>query len=296
MNFKPDTRRTTYKLFKQESRIPPRIIFSSIALKWIEALIDAHDGEVGFYAVVDKPEANVYIIRDIFYPKHDLANGGTCEISTEGETDIMNYLLDKGRVDDITKMRFWGHVHPMGFTEPSHQDETQSIERMNQTQSYFIRAICTKYEISISFFDYKNQVRFDNIEWEIQEDESDNIIESKLASIETILSVENADIPSEKANLILKTLLEDSEMEAIKRKVAILKKENIQEPKISRSQQTNMFNTRRYKRRILPYYGSSETSAGKNGIDADLLNPSEVASLMSDIDNEVTTFQEFHKS
>lgn len=74
----PDKQKTTYTMLSSKSKKPPRIIFSSKALKWIEALVDIHDQEVGFYGVVDSRENYTFFVRDIFYPKHSEANAGTC--------------------------------------------------------------------------------------------------------------------------------------------------------------------------------------------------------------------------
>jgi hypothetical protein len=37
-------------------------------MKWIEALVQMHELEVGFLGVVDEREDGSYFIRDIFYP------------------------------------------------------------------------------------------------------------------------------------------------------------------------------------------------------------------------------------
>lgn len=297
MNFKPDDRNTTYRNLSPEKKIPPKIIFSTLALKWIEALIDAHDSEVGFYAVVDERNENTYFIRDIFYPKHDEANWGTCEISPEGETDIMNYLIEKNRENDIPKIRFWGHVHS-GFTTPSGQDEQQALERMRQTQAFLIRAICTSEEISISFFDFNNQIRFDNVKWEIEEQDSKDVMSEKLEEIKTLLDQGFADDNiKEVFEGIVETLLHDKDMELIKEKVKKLKEANMPKHAYHRgvnSYQQNLFDhsndnyINRFLRKSTPTLNKKEEKEEID--DNEILNETETMSLMSDIDDEIQGF------
>lgn len=295
MDFKPDDRKTTYRLFTQEKKTAPNIIFSVTALKWIHALIEAHSSEVGFYAVVDETKENTYYIRDIFYPKHDEANGGTCETSTEGETEIMEYLIEKNREDDIPKIRFWGHVHPQGFTSPSGQDETQAFERMNSTQSYLIRAICTDKEISISFFDYKDQIRFDNIKWTIEEGASNSALMIKLDKIKELV---NQDYSNSAYNTIADVygiFKEDQEYAMIEQKIKELKEKNIPKPRsygsvhtYNATQQGNLFGH--------GHHGIVKQLAEDRNWNEDedentILDEKELASLMSDVNVQIEDFK-----
>jgi len=227
--FKPDNRKTTYRILADDKKKAPRIIFSITALKWIKVLMDEHDTEIGFYAIVDEKEAGEYYVHNVFYPKHELVTGGTCEISPEGETEIMQYLIDKGREDDIAKIRFWGHKHPGHCaTAPSGQDEKQAIDRMNSTGAYLVRAICSGPEISVSFFDYDNKIRFDNIKWEVEEDNRTAIMIDRLNKLQGVLNGETTEENVDaRYTEIVKIFSVDSEIEAIKAKVKELKKVNI---------------------------------------------------------------------
>ena len=120
---------TTYLMLKPEKKTPPNVIFSRLALKWIKNLVDMHNEEVGFYGVVETLPNYTFYVRDIFYPKHQLMNAGTCEISSEGEANLMNWLIEHDRMDDIQKMMLWGHSHHRMGVEPSSQDEKQAMEK-----------------------------------------------------------------------------------------------------------------------------------------------------------------------
>jgi len=292
--FKPDNRKVTYRLLNQEKRTAPEIVFSLTSLKWIHALIEAHTGEVGFYAIVDEPAENTYYIREIFYPKHDEANGATCEISAEGETKIMEWLIEKGREDDIPKLKFWGHVHS-SFTQPSGQDEDQAIELMNRRQSYVIRAICMMGEISITFFDYVNQIRFDNIKWTIEDGVSSSAVNHKLGKIKELVDNVSEDAGLDTLIDIAKVMKEDQELQEIEQKIKKLKEINI--PKYTSHHhygrydggyQQNLFpsgtgNSKYFQHRLTDRTGDKEDPN-------DILNEEELASLMVDVEKKITDF------
>jgi len=308
MDFKPDTRKTTYRILMNESKRPPKVIFSKTSLKWIRALMDGHDTEIGFYAVVDEIGEGEYFIRDVFYPKHELVTGATCEISPEGETEIMQYLIDKDRIDDIQKIRFWGHKHPgSGATGPSGQDETQAVVRMKSTGAYLIRAICSGDEISVSFFDHDNELRFDNLKWEVEESDSTAIMIEKLNKVRTVLAEESSEenVHDHYAE-IGKIFSVDEEMAAIKAKVAELKKVNVPEEKntgytghrngyhFSDHRNNNWHNNRSnfhgaQQTSMLPYKMQTQLSSGSNSGDS-VLDPREIAILLDEIDQDIDDF------
>jgi hypothetical protein len=182
---KPDLAKgTTYTSLEPIKVTAPTIKFTKNAIKWLTYLADLHEHEVGCFGFVDELPDNTYLIRDIFYPKHCEANGATCEISPEGETLMAEWLINKNRENDLAKVRFWGHSHVNMGVFASGQDETQSLERMERTQSYFIRGIFNKAGLmSISFFDYTNKRRFDNIKWETDYEDDDVTIRTKILEL-----------------------------------------------------------------------------------------------------------------
>ena len=221
--FKPDTPKATYVVLDPPTKNAPKIIFGTTALKWISALVDLHPQEVGFYAIVDERPNYTFFIRDVFYPKHSEANAGTCEISPEGETDMMNWLIEHGREGDLEKQRFWGHSHHTMGTSPSAQDEKQSLERMNNTHSFFIRAICNKAkEMSVSFFDFANKVRFDHIKWKVEDDYVEKSDEERVSLINETLTQEGLSA-SDMINNI-KNIIDD---DYIEKKIKELKEVNL---------------------------------------------------------------------
>ena len=237
----PDKIKTTYTTLNPESKIPPRVIFGTTALRWIHALVDLHEHEVGFYAVVDERENYTFFIRNVFYPKHSEANGGTCEISPEGETEMMNWLCTHEMEDDVPKVRLWGHSHVNMGTGPSGQDEKQAMERMNSTRSFLIRIICNKIgEISLSFFDYNNKIRFDHVKWEVENDSDNSINDRKLDDIANTITAANM-TTIEKIKKINEITIKDDQSNFIREKVKELKIANIPDKKSKYSDNSDYY-------------------------------------------------------
>ncbi len=164
---KPDSRKCEWSFLSERTETAPDIQFTPFALKWIKAIVDEHNGEVGFLGLVEEVGES-YVITEIFYPKHCLISSTTCEIAPEGEVELAQKLINENRPDDVAKVRFWGHSHHNMGTTPSGQDDSQALEKMKNNGAYFIRAICNKSgEMSVSFFDHIRQIKFENVKWSI---------------------------------------------------------------------------------------------------------------------------------
>lgn len=176
-----ENKSTTYTSIDKNSIKSPKIRFTKNAVRWISVITELHDKEVGVLGIVREDGEDTYVVDEIFYPKHQEMNHGTCEISPEGESQIAEWLISKGREDDIEKVKFWGHSHHTMGVGPSHQDEEQAIERMERNKGYFVRGIFNKDgKMSISFYDYRNRRRFDHVKWTTDADEEEAEIRKKV--------------------------------------------------------------------------------------------------------------------
>ena len=219
---KPDSRKCTWSMLSERTEMQPDIQFTPTALKWIKAMVEEHSGEVGFMGLVNESEGS-FIVSEIFYPKHCLVTSTTCEIAPEGMTELAQKMIDEDRMDDIGKIRFWGHSHHTMGTTPSGQDDTQALEMMNSSGAYLIRAICTKNgEMSVSYFDRERQLKFENVKWTILQNYDD--------MVNDVISVVNTESNSkEKVQAIrkavsTKVVFDDDEYKEIAEKVKELKK------------------------------------------------------------------------
>lgn len=222
---KPDSRKCSWSFLSERTEVQPDIQFTVKALKWIKALTEEHSGEVGCLGIVREADG-AFIIDEIFYPKHCLVTSTTCEIAPEGEVEIAQYLIDKDRVDDVAKVRFWGHSHHTMGTTPSGQDDEQALQKMNNNGAYFIRAIFNKNgEMSVSFFDHDRQLKFENVKWSVCEN-YDNIL-AQVISATNLESNSKGKVQAVRAAVSRKINFDDDEFKKITEKVKELKKENI---------------------------------------------------------------------
>jgi hypothetical protein len=233
---KNTTTGTTYTVLKPEKKVPPTIYFTTKALKWIEAIIDEHDTEVGFYGIVEEDKAAYsFLVKDIFYPKHQLANHSTCEISREGETDVMNWLVDHDRSADCGMMMVWGHSHHTMGVFASGQDDKQALDRMNDTRYHIIRVIVNKEKLmSVSFFDFNQQLKFENVQWHEHTVDNEKIQKQVIDEIKKVIN-DDAIPVSKKILDIDRIMYQDLEMEEIIKKVKELKEINIPKASVSTS-------------------------------------------------------------
>lgn len=225
----PDPRKCSWSLLSEATEIAPTILFTPVALKWIRAMVQEHSGEVGFYGIVEELDGT-YVITEVFYPKHCLVSQATCEISPDGEVEIAQRLINENRPEDISKVRFWGHSHHTMGTTPSGQDNAQAVEKMNSNGAYYIRAIANKDgEMSVSFFDYNRQIKFENIKWDI--------LQNYDSMVNRVISVMSTESNSEEKVLAIRNAIninvnfQNKEYQEIAKRVRELKKIQLPETK-----------------------------------------------------------------
>jgi hypothetical protein len=209
----------------------PKIQFTKYAMKWISAIVESHSEEVGFYGIVDE-EDGVYTITDIFYPKHELVTGTTCEIDPAGMQQIMMHLLSKGLDSEIGKLKMWGHSHVRMAVGPSGQDEKQALELVRDNGDYLIRIIANKKgEIGITFFSLDTGYKYSDLPYTVVE--SDEEKQDMLDAISSVMNSNNADVDLVNVirNIVTPKSLIDDEYRGIVDKVNAMKKDNIPTPK-----------------------------------------------------------------
>ena len=217
----------------------PSINFTRKSIKWIEAIVSEHHQEVGFYCVVERND-NSFTITDVFYPKHELATGVTCEIDPAGMQQIMMFLLENGRDDDIQKLKAWGHSHVNMGVSPSGQDDTQAEELAKDNGDFLIRLIANKKgEMGITLYDLTRGLKFTDLDYSIIE--TNDEINNKVNLIRELV---NSDLD---ASLLLNSIrvsvapdpIKDSEYDVILEKVKKLKEVNIPKTTYAKGGYTN---------------------------------------------------------
>ena len=172
----------------------PEIRFTKYSMQWINAIVEQHNEEIGFYGVVER-DGNIFTITDIFYPKHVLATSATCEIDPDGITDVMKFLLDKGRDEDIGKLKMWGHSHVNMGVGPSGQDESMGLELVNDNGDYLIRLIANKKgDMGITLFDLERNIKISELDYSIiNTEEEDEIVVGVIEQIMSDGGLSNSD-------------------------------------------------------------------------------------------------------
>jgi hypothetical protein len=181
------------KILNEKRLIAPKVVFDHKAYEWIRAIVDMHEDEVGFYAFVDQRANNIFFIRDVYYPKHDMTNDATCEISPDGQIDILVQLYKAGKEDDAINLKVWGHSHVNMGIKGSSQDHNQAIKMVEENSSYVVRIIVNKrMDVGISIYDYSNNMIFDDVCYEIDLTDLEAIGKSKIAKIKNIIDSDDA--------------------------------------------------------------------------------------------------------
>ncbi len=205
----------------------PKITFTRKAMKWMIALIDKHNEEVGFYCTVERDNYN-FLIKDVFYPKHCLVSAATCEIDPTGMQQIMMYLIENGREDDLENLKAWGHSHVNMGISPSQQDDNQALELVRDNGDYLIRLIGNKQGlVGITFYDLEKNMKFMNLEFET-EGPSDEEKQAQIDQIVSALQDDDLDKAITNANVISQPLtLYDTKYSEIAERVVEMKKTNL---------------------------------------------------------------------
>ena len=222
---------TTVARLEVQAFDAPNVVFTPQALKWIKAIVEIHDEEVGFFGIVEEYANRTFAITEIFYNNHNYANGATCETSAAGDFEIFDILDKRGKFEDHPKVKFWGHSHHTMGVSASVQDQAQAIKKINEGRTYLIRAICNKHmKMSVSFFDFDQGVQYDHLKWGILAGTNESVEKLKKAT-DTI--ARNDISPEKKIDAIKKIFDNDEEYEDIVKKVKALKERNMPKEKIA---------------------------------------------------------------
>ena len=83
--------------------------------------------------------------------------------------NIMQEVLERPDGDDVfNSIRFWGHSHGSGGTDPSQQDDQTMNTFEKFGADFFLRGIFNRVGgVSLSLFDWKNNVAFHKTPWKL---------------------------------------------------------------------------------------------------------------------------------
>lgn len=137
-----------------------------ITLSDIQYVVNVKDTEVGWLNFVEQISDKHFHIEGIVIPKQEV-NGTTTEISPEGLMELTGKLS----MEDLSKMKCWGHSHVNMAPTPSSQDDTTFDQLFSKESGhdFFIRMIANKKgEMKLDIrtrFEGKEELEIHNILW-----------------------------------------------------------------------------------------------------------------------------------
>jgi hypothetical protein len=149
---------------KVTANFEPLILITRTAIEKMGYYVQHCDKEVGWLGTVEKYGVN-YLIREVFLFKQEV-HSATCEITPDGLSDFATELLSKPNgVEVWNNIKLWGHSHVNMGISPSAQDNSQ-MNTFGEHNDWFVRVIANKKgDMEFSLFDFKTNLRFDNVKW-----------------------------------------------------------------------------------------------------------------------------------
>ncbi|MES3004978.1 MAG: hypothetical protein V4690_02605 [Patescibacteria group bacterium] len=158
----------------------PVVSLSHLAILKIYIIISAIEMEVGWLGTAKKLGKHV-LVDDIFLFDQSV-NYGQTELNTDSMASVMQDVLTRPNGEDIfNNIRFWGHSHGTGGTEPSGQDDMTMNTFRDFGSDFFLRGIFNRRgEVSFSLYDWKNNVQFDKLPWKVKGPRVSNAVYQQL--------------------------------------------------------------------------------------------------------------------
>lgn len=165
--FNRGTDKTKVEQFVKVEEKLPNILISPLAISKMSRIVNYCDDEIGWLASAEQIDEYVYHIKDVFMFEQEV-NSITCEITPDGLANFGTEILSKENGMELyEQIRVWGHSHVNMGVSPSGQDDKQ-ITEFSEGHDWFIRIIANKKkEMKIDLFDYKNNLVYLSVDWEV---------------------------------------------------------------------------------------------------------------------------------
>lgn len=176
----------TVKLAKEPSlkEFEPIVLISEHALNKMYLYCKCCDKEIGWLGNVSRDE-NIFMIYDTFLLEQR-THATTCEIDKDALAKYYSdlYINKPDQAQDIVEsIKLWGHSHVNMSISPSGQDDNQMVD-FKEGNEWFLRLIANKNgELEITLFDFKNNLQYKNVKWDIFNPTLDELEEEIKAEI-----------------------------------------------------------------------------------------------------------------
>lgn len=164
----------TYELLGKQKA--PEIRFLKAAIMKQEEYVEQSPKEVGWMGYAEKINNLLYIVKDVFLLPQEVTG-----VKTDIDPEIWFKLDDELSEKKLKTVRFWGHSHVKMGVSASGTDAA-TMGTLSLGTDWFIRAIANKMgEMSVSLFDYANDIAFHDCPWSLPEDKQRAELKSTIA-------------------------------------------------------------------------------------------------------------------
>ena len=201
--FKPKNITTTYSaIIKKEDTVPPDVYITAEALAKMKQYVDQCDKEIGWLAYVEKNDGAYYITDTILLDQK--VTGVTTELEEEAMNDFANELIMANRIDDLQKIRCWGHSHVNMDVNPSGTDE-DTFKEYYSTCDFFIRIIANKKgDLRLDIAETRKNVIFNNVKWIALCNDEEAILQDKIEKLEAEIKKLYEEVKNTSKNFVSK--------------------------------------------------------------------------------------------
>lgn len=156
ISFCPHSFQTKVEFFGQS-----RIFITPKALNDMTIMVDECDTEIGWMGMVDRIDYT-FIIRNVFLTKQEVS---AASVDLD-KADFADKLIGM-EIDDMNRIRFWGHSHVNMGTTPSGTDVNELKEFVQDGAEYFISGIFNKSGQASFTLLFDNGLKISDVPWSL---------------------------------------------------------------------------------------------------------------------------------
>jgi hypothetical protein len=138
-----------------------RIFISPKALNDMTIMVDECETEIGWMGFVDRIDYT-FIIREVFLAKQEVS-AASVEFDKADFADKVGQLS----IENMNRIRFWGHSHVNMGTEPSGTDKTELEEFVADGCDYMICGIFNKSGRAQFTLLFDNGLKISDVPWSL---------------------------------------------------------------------------------------------------------------------------------
>lgn len=121
--------------------------------------------EISWLGTVRK-KGDTFLVEEVFLFEQKVS-GASTNLEPTDVAAVATDLIQRGELEKVNNIKFWGHVHPGNSTSPSGQDESQ-MDVFRDGNDWFLRGIFGRNgRAEFTLLDYSRGMRFNDVPWEL---------------------------------------------------------------------------------------------------------------------------------